>query len=275
MFTPNFCSSGDFKKAFEYKNINIVVDNIETLEENIDIFKNKNIAVRIDTGEGYGHHKKVITNGNDTKFGLPIEEIEKIVKVCEIYNIKIIGLHCHGGSGSKNYMIWKNNYDSLYTLKKLCKNIKWLNLGGGIDIDSNLYMINDTLKNLDKNIEIYVEPGRYIVADAGVLVSKVSQVRSKLNKHFIGLSTGMNSLIRPTLYNAYHDIHNISKFNHKLERYYNVVGPICESGDVFGTDRLLPITNTNDYILIDNSGAYGHTMSSNYNMKKPAEEILI
>ena len=275
MFTPNFCSSEDVRKALEYENINLVIDNKEILEENIDIFKNKKIGIRIDTGVGYGHHKKVITNGANTKFGLPIEEIEEMISLCESYNVQIVGLHCHGGSGSKNHLIWRNNYDNLYPLVKLCKNLEWINLGGGIDIDSNLCMINDTLKNLDKNIQIYVEPGRYIVANAGVLVSKVSQVRSKINNHFIGLHTGMNSLIRPTLYNAYHDIHNISKFNHKLERYYTVVGPICESGDVFGTNRLLPITNTNDYILIDNSGAYGHTMSSNYNMKEPATEIVI
>jgi len=273
IFTPNFCHISEYVKAFKY-NILVIVDNLEIMKNNIDVFKNKKIGIRIDTGFGYGHSDKVITNGKMTKFGYPIDDIKTLVNFTNEYNIKVIGLHCHGGSGASEHLIWKKNMEDLLSLKTNFPYLEWLDLGGGIGLDMDIDIINSSLEN-NHNLQLLIEPGRYIIADSGILVSQVTQVREKGNNKFIGLDTGMNSLIRPTLYDAYHPIYNISKFKQISNTIYNIVGPICESGDILGRNRKLPETNDNDYILIDNTGAYGYVMSSNYNMRKPAEQIII
>ena len=127
----------------------------------------------------------------------------------------------------------------------------------------------------NSSIDIHIEPGRILVSEAGVLLSRVNQIRKKNNKNFIGLSTGMNSLIRPTLYGSYHHIHNLSNIDNNEKNYYDIVGPICESGDVFGKNRLLSVANVSDIILIENAGAYGHVMSSSYNMRQPLGEKIL
>ena len=131
--------------------------------------------------------------------------------------------------------------------------------------------IKEFLSN--RNIKICLEPGRYIVASSCVLVSEVTQCKTKKNINYIGIDTGMNSLIRPALYDAYHQIHNIS--SNKEMKKYDVVGPICESGDIFGKNIMLPETESGDYLLIEECGAYGYSMSSRYNLREPAEEIIL
>ena len=124
-------------------------------------------------------------------------------------------------------------------------------------------------------INLIMEPGRYLVADSGILISKVTQIRKKNKTNFIGISTGMNTLIRPTLYNAYHNIVNLSKITKQNSKMYKIVGPICETGDILGEDRWLPKTEIGDIILIEQCGAYGRVMSTNYNMREPAIEIIL
>jgi diaminopimelate decarboxylase/aspartate kinase len=125
------------------------------------------------------------------------------------------------------------------------------------------------------DLEVWLEPGRYLVASAGVLLARVTQRKSKDDVHYIGVATGMNSLIRPALYGAWHDIVNLTRIDEAVTESVNVVGPICESGDFLGHDRSLPPTQENDLLLIANAGAYGRAMSSHYNLRDPAIEILI
>jgi diaminopimelate decarboxylase/aspartate kinase len=120
-----------------------------------------------------------------------------------------------------------------------------------------------------------MEPGRFFVAESGVILAKVTQSKEKGKVHFIGIETGMNSLIRPALYGAYHDIVNLTRLTEEKTGFAHIVGPICESSDTLGYDRLLPDTHENDIILIANAGAYGHCMGSSYNLRPPAEEIAI
>jgi diaminopimelate decarboxylase/aspartate kinase len=120
-----------------------------------------------------------------------------------------------------------------------------------------------------------LEPGRYLVAEAGVLLARVNQLKEKGHDHYAGLATGMNSLIRPALYGAYHEIVNLSRLDETSDRNYRIVGPICESGDVLGESRLLPECREGDVLLIANTGAYGRVMSSHYNRREPAEELII
>jgi diaminopimelate decarboxylase/aspartate kinase len=131
------------------------------------------------------------------------------------------------------------------------------------------------LKQKFGQYEFWLEPGRYIVAEAGVLLAHVTQVKGKGEVRYVGVSTGMNSLIRPALYGAYHEIVNLSRLTESAGQVVNIVGPICESGDKLGTDRLLPVCEEGDVVLVANTGAYGRVMSSEYNMRTPATEIVI
>ena len=124
-------------------------------------------------------------------------------------------------------------------------------------------------------VGLWLEPGRFLVAQGGVLVVEVTQLKGKGAVQYVGVSTGMNSLIRPALYGAHHDIVNLTRFGEPGTEIYNVVGPICESADYLGHERLLPATQEGDVLLIANTGAYGHAMSSNYNLREPACEVII
>ena len=161
------------------------------------------------------------------------------------------------------------------------KDIQYIDLGGGLGIFDNGKELDliDVLINLEKtiinkNIKLILEPGRYLVAESGIILTKVNQIKSKGDKNFLGINCGMNNLIRPMLYNSYHPIYNLSKINKENNKEYDIVGPICESGDLFGKYDL-PDSNVDDIILIENTGAYGYCMSSNYNLRGFLEEVLI
>ncbi len=162
---------------------------------------------------------------------------------------------------------------------------KTINLGGGLGIVErpgqqplDLTTLNESLLSIKAaypELRIWMEPGRFLVARAGVIVARVTQIKQKGDTHFVGIETGMNSLIRPSLYGAYHEIVNLSKLGQPKTMMVNVVGPICESGDTLGYSRLLPDTVEGDVLLIANTGAYGYCMSSNYNMRQPAAEHFL
>jgi diaminopimelate decarboxylase/aspartate kinase len=123
--------------------------------------------------------------------------------------------------------------------------------------------------------ELWLEPGRYLVAVAGVLLAHVTQLKGKGNMQYVGVSTGMNALIRPALYNAYHEIVNLTRIAQEASERVTVVGPICETGDKFGSDRPLPPSMENDVVLIATVGAYGRAMSSSYNLRDIPREFTI
>jgi diaminopimelate decarboxylase/aspartate kinase len=125
------------------------------------------------------------------------------------------------------------------------------------------------------DVALWLEPGRYLVAAAGVLIARVTQTKSKDDVRYIGIATGMNSLIRPALYGAWHEIVNLTRIDEPATELANVVGPICESADFLGHDRLLPPTREGDVLLIANTGAYGRAMSSRYNLREPAVDIVL
>ena len=134
--------------------------------------------------------------------------------------------------------------------------------------------VNDVKAEVDST-ELWLEPGRFIVAQAGVLLTRVTQIKGKDGMQYVGVNTGMNTLIRPALYGAYHEIVNLSRLHEAVTDVVTIVGPVCETGDRLGSDRLMPETEEGDVLLIANTGAYGHVMSSHYNLREPAAEILI
>ncbi|MEZ4652511.1 MAG: hypothetical protein R3E12_02630 [Candidatus Eisenbacteria bacterium] len=163
--------------------------------------------------------------------------------------------------------------------------LEWMDLGGGLGVPErpgqeplDLEAMEPLLSKLRSRLpgcRLRLEPGRYLVSEAGVLVAPVTQVRRKNGTNLVGIATGTNSLIRPALYGAWHGIHNLTRLDEGPVDYWNIVGPICESSDVLGRDRWLPPMKVGDVVLIENAGAYGAVMSSRYNQRPPAAEIVL
>lgn len=284
IFTPNFASRSEYEFALKI-GCSVILDNLYVLEHWPELFKNKSLFLRIDPGSGAGHHKFVSTAGNESKFGIPRTDIGRAIELCKQLKIKVIGLHSHSGSGILTADLWEGTALLLTDLLTQFPDVHIINLGGGLGVadkpgqqNLNMETLNSSLlsiKSRFKKLSFWMEPGRYFVSDAGVILAKVTQCKEKGKVHFIGIETGMNSLVRPALYGAYHEIVNLTRLNDEKIGLAHVVGPICESGDTLGYDRPFPKTYENDVLLIANAGAYGHSMSSHYNLRPPAQEIII
>ncbi len=284
LYTPNFASREEIGWAIN-QNIIFTLDNVFPVENWPDLFTNKEILIRLDTGSGSGHHEHVKTAGTLSKFGIPLSELNDLKKILQKTKTSVVGFHAHTGSGIFNTDNWKSIGQQLIDLVSIFPTVKYLDLGGGMGIPEkygeapiDLKKLDDSIKSLgakDKGLDVWIEPGRYIVGPAGILISRVTQTKGKQKMKYLGLATGMNSLIRPALYGAYHEILNLSNISSTDYEMVTVVGPICETGDRLGSDRLLPKSKEGDIILISNAGAYGFVMSSNYNLRDPAIEIII
>lgn len=284
IFTPNFAKKSDYIWALTNQVI-VIVDSIYPIAKWPDIFENQDIMIRIDPGKGDGHHDHVITAGSHSKFGIPLSDINQVLRLCEKYCIKIIGLHTHNGSGIKNISTWLDTAKLLLELSKKFKDTAVINLGGGIPIKEKLnqrefdfnkfsQMLIDLKKDF-KNIAMWFEPGRFIVGESGALITHVTQIKQKDDQNYIGVDVGMNVLIRPILYGSYHEIVNLTKYDQERKLLVSIVGPICESGDKLGENREFPETDEEDVILIANAGAYVRSMASEYNLREMPDEIII
>jgi len=283
LFTPNFAARAEYEWAVR-SGLCVTVDNLYVLREWAGLFRGSELFVRIDTGRGHGHHEKVRTAGVHSKFGVPLFELEELRQAAELAGAKITGLHAHAGSGNFAVDSWVETAVALAAAAKRFRGVKALNIGGGLGVADRPGQRPLDLDELDAALGLFrrahaalplwIEPGRYLVAAGGVLLARVTQLKGKGDVRYIGVATGMNSLLRPALYGSYHEIVNLTRLGAPPEFHCTVVGPICESGDVLGEDRLLPRTAEGDVLLIANTGAYGHVMSSHYNLRAPAEELI-
>jgi diaminopimelate decarboxylase/aspartate kinase len=282
LFTPNFVDREEYKFAFS-KGVNVTVDNLYPLLEWKHVFKGKEIFVRLDPGEGRGHHKFVHTAGAKSKFGIYPSQIDILLKHAAMHGIKIRGLHAHVGSNIFKTDTWASTAGFLIDTAKKFKDVKIIDIGGGLGIAEkpaqdqlDIETVEEKLSAVKKaGYEIWIEPGRFLVAEAGVILAKVTQIKQKGDYNFVGLNAGMNSLMRPALYGAYHEIVNLSRLDEKPSVIANIVGPICESGDVLGFSRYIAEPRDGDIFLIATAGAYGRSMSSSYNLRPPAGEYFI
>jgi diaminopimelate decarboxylase/aspartate kinase len=284
LFTPNFAPRGEYEFGLA-KGVHVTLDNLYPLKMWPELFKNKEIFLRIDPGFGRGHHHHVRTAGNYAKFGVPIGEADELAGLVQNAGARVVGLHAHRGSGIFDAGNWIETGEMLATLARRFPDARVVDLGGGIGVPEQAAQAEIDLAALDAGvamlkgkfpgIQFWMEPGRYLVAKAGVLVAVVTQLKGKGDQQYVGIATGMNSLIRPALYGAHHDIRNLTRLGEPLCQRVNVVGPICESADVLGADRWLPPTVEGDVLLIGTCGAYGYAMASNYNLRAPAPEFFI
>jgi len=283
LFTPNFAPRSEYEAALAM-GIRLTVDNSWVIHHWPELFAGRDIFLRLDLDTGYGHHKKVITSGVDSKFGIALEHLDRVREVLARNGTRVVGLHAHTGSGVHNAEVWREQLERFLEVLPLFPDAGVLDLGGGLGVPDrrgqpgfDLARMNDLLAGAiaGRNVEIWLEPGRYLVAECGVLLARVTQLKTKGQYHYMGVATGMNALIRPALYGAYHDIANLSRLQDTPDRIYRVVGPICESGDVIGESRMLPLSAEGDVMLIANAGAYGRVMSSHYNRRHPPGEFVI
>ncbi len=290
LFTPNFCPVSEYEQAIAL-GAEITLDGPEVLRLRPDIFSGQKVALRIDPGEGLGHHSKVRTAGAHAKFGTPPQDLDALWDATVEVGATVVGLHAHVGSGILDASAWSRTAATLSSLLEGFPNVRWLDLGGGLGVVErpgqeplNLQSLEQSLSGVlaslrsrwpDRDLTLRLEPGRFFVSEGGVLLTPVTQVRKKGVVRFVGVSTGMNSLLRPALYGAWHGIHNLTRLDEPDIGYHHVVGPICETGDILGRDRLLPATLPGDILVVENAGAYGRVMASRYNLREPAREVVL
>jgi len=284
LYTPNFAPRAEMAWALE-RGVRVTVDNTYVLARWPQLFEGRDIFVRVDTGVGRGHHEHVRTAGSRSKFGVPVAELGETAALAAAAGARVTGLQAHVGSGIFDVTTWEHTARVLSAAAQGFADLAVIDVGGGLGVPERPDQPGVDLGKLDTllaavraerpQLQIWLEPGRYLVAAAGVLLARVTQLKSKGGVRFVGVATGMNSLIRPALYGSYHEIANLTRADEPATELVNIVGPICESADVLGRDRLLPLTREGDVLLIANAGAYGHAMSSHYNLRAPAAELFI
>ncbi|RXK63860.1 bifunctional aspartate kinase/diaminopimelate decarboxylase [Stenotrophomonas sp. MA5] len=285
LFTPSFCPRSEYEAAFAL-GVTVTVDNVEALLRWPDLFRNRELWLRVDLGRGEGHHAKVRTGGKESKFGLPIARVDEFVRAATELGSRVVGLHAHLGSGVETPQHWRLMCDELAGFARRIGSVQTIDIGGGLpipysdedepfDLDAWAAGLAE-VKALHPAFRLAIEPGRYLVAESGVLLTHATQVVEKDGVRRVGLDAGMNTLMRPALYDAWHDIENLSRQGGYAEAAFDVVGPICESSDVFGKRRKLPVsTAPDDVMLIADAGAYGYVMSNTYNQRAlPREDVI-
>lgn len=285
LFTPSFAPRQEYETAFA-RGATVTLDNVEALRRWPDVFRGRTIWLRLDLGRGEGHHEKVRTGGAAAKFGLPVARFDAFLEEARRLDVRIRGLHAHLGSGIDEPRHWREVYGQLAGLADNVGTVETLDIGGGLPVpyapgerEFDLATWGEGLAEVRAAYPGYalaIEPGRYLVAEAGVLLLGVTQVVEKDGVRRVGADAGMNALLRPAMYEAYHGIHNLSRRDEAALAAFEVVGPICESGDVLGRNRLLPAaTGEGDVLLVADAGAYGMAMANTYNLRPLPEEDVV
>jgi len=292
-FIPNNISEDEMQYAIE-RGILTSADSISQLEQYGTLNPGGRVAVRFNPGIGAGHCEKVITAGKEAKFGVNPGQIQDVKNVIKRFNLKLVGINQHIGSMFMEKEPYLNGASALFDIAKQFDDLEFIDLGGGLgtpcrkmegekrfdlnDLGESLSkMMRQFSREYGKELTFMIEPGRYVVAEAGLLLGTVHAVKHNDSVEYVGSDMGFNVLARPILYDAHHDIEVYTRDDAPSgeQRKVNVVGNICESGDIIAKDRLLPKISEGDLLGVLDAGAYGHVMSSNYNNRlRPAEVLL-
>ena len=293
-FIPNNVDEEEMRFAVDH-HVMVSVDSLSQLSLLGRIAPGSEVAIRLNPGIGAGHHKKVVTAGKKTKFGIPEEQIPEAVRIAESFQLRIAGINQHIGSLFMTPDSYVAAVQHFLDLAATFPHLRLIDFGGGFGIPYRR-MAGETrldLTDLGRQLSSIVrqfaerypnqvtfktEPGRYIVAESGVLIGRVLSRKSQGGTEYIGTDLGFNVLMRPILYDSHHDIElfrNGQSLFGQPESAFTVVGNICESGDILAHDRLLPDAHEGDVIVIHDAGAYGYAMSSNYNNRLRPAEVMI
>lgn len=289
LFTPNCVSFEEIKEAVNL-GVMINIDNISILEQFGHKYHNSvPVCIRLNPHIMAGGNKKISTGHVDSKFGISIFQMRHLTRVIQSNNINVIGLHMHSGSDILDAEVFLRGAEVLFDAAMEFPDLEFIDFGSGFkvayregDVTTDIKELGDKLtkafksfcKDYGRKLEIWFEPGKYVVSEAGYFLVKTNVIKTTPATVFVGVDSGLNHLIRPMMYDAYHDMVNISNID-GTKRIYTIVGYICET-DTFGLDRKLSEVHEGDIIAIKNAGAYGFMMASNYNSRlRPAEVLII
>ncbi|WP_018611434.1 diaminopimelate decarboxylase [Segetibacter koreensis] len=288
LFTPNCV---DFEEIEAGKNLGVIVniDNISILEQFGNRYGNSYpVCIRLNPHIMAGGNYKISTGHVDSKFGISIHQLRHIERLVKSTNLNVTGLHMHTGSEIKDVNVFLQGLEVMFEIARHFDNLEFIDLGSGFkvpyqegDTETDVNQLGEKVaeafeefeKETGKNLQIWFEPGKYLVSEAGYFVVKANVVKQTTATVFAGVNSGFNHLIRPMFYDSFHRIENIS--NPKgAERIYTVVGNICET-DTFAWDRKLNEVREGDFLVFYNAGAYGFEMSSNFNSRLKPAEVLV
>ena len=288
LYTPNCV---DFNEILEAKDlgVNINIDSISILEQ----FGNKfggsyPVCIRLNPHIMAGGNFKISTGHVDSKFGISIHQMRHIERVVKTTKLHVTGIHMHTGSEIKDINVFLMGLEVMFSMAEHFTELKYIDLGSGFkvpyqpgDAETDVNLLGEKVtdafakyeSDTGKKLQVWFEPGKYLVSQAGYFVVKANVIKQTPATVFVGVNSGFNHLIRPMMYDAYHHIENIS--NHQgTERIYTVVGNICET-DTFAWDRTLSEVREGDFLVFYNAGAYGFEMSSNFNSRLKPAEVLV
>ncbi len=288
LFTPNCVSFEEIKQAVNY-GVRINIDNISILEQFGHEYGNKvPCCIRINPHILAGGNKNISTGHIDSKFGISIYQLRHVLRVVKTNNIHINGLHMHTGSDIYDAEVFIQGAELLFDAAKEFKELEFIDFGSGFKV---AYKDDDVVTDIEelgkriatyfkqfcsdygKQLELWFEPGKFLVSESGYLLVSANVIKQTTATVFVGVNSGQNHLIRPMFYDAYHQIINVSNPT-GTTRVYSVVGYICET-DTLGWDRKLNEVREGDLLAIKNAGAYGYSMSSNYNSRLRPAEVLV
>ncbi len=289
LYTPNGVSMTEIDLAVQ-EGVKINIDNISILEQFGAKYGNTiPICIRVNPHILAGGHHKISTGHIDSKFGISYYQLRHVARVVKLYGINVEGLHMHTGSDILDAEVFIRGAELLFEAAKDFEDLKFMDFGSGFkvaykeaDITTDINDIGGKIasrfkefcKQYGRELELWFEPGKFLVSESGFFFVKTNVVKQTTSTMFASVDTGLNHLIRPMLYDAYHKITNISNPT-GIERIYAVVGYICET-DTLGWDRKLNEVREGDILAFHNAGAYGFSMSSNYNSRfRPAEVFII
>lgn len=293
-FVPNNVSAEEMQFAIDH-NIMTSCDSLSQLELYGSLNSGGKVAVRINPGIGAGHHEKVVTGGKKTKFGISEEYIPQILQIAQKHNLTIVGINQQVGSLFMEPEPYINAASNLLRIAMNFKDLEFIDFGGGFGIpyhkldDEKEFSVEDLRKKLEPILDdfvakygkvphFYSEPGRFCVAEGGVILGRVHAIKHNAGKTYVGTDVGMNVLVRPSMYDSWHDIEVIRDGavvarDNLIEQ--TVTGNICESGDILARDRMLPEIKSGDLLCVLDAGAYGWSMCSTYNSRPRPAEVLI
>ena len=287
LFTPNNISEEEYAKAVEL-GVGINIDNLEMLEYFGASYPKVPVCLRINPHMMAGGNRKISVGHIGSKFGISIHQLPLLERIVKSFNINVNGIHVHTGSDILDSEIFIKAADLILSVVDKFDSVKFVDFGSGFKVAYKAgglatdiaefgkefsHNFNSYCKSRGKDLTLKFEPGKYMVSEAGLFLVKANVIKQTPATTFVGVDSGLNHLIRPMFYDAYHEIINISKPEGK-KKIYSVVGYICET-DTFGVDRQIAQVSKDDILAFKNAGAYCFSMASNYNSRYRPPEVLI
>ncbi|MBN2627683.1 MAG: diaminopimelate decarboxylase [Spirochaetales bacterium] len=290
IYTANHITDGEMKRVHE-TGVLMNIGSLSRLEKYGRTFPGSRVCLRFNPDVVAGEFDKIKTGGPLTKFGILIEEAPRVREIADRYQLKIVGLHKHTGSGIADADLYLESMSRITALALggLFPHLDFLDFGGGfkvpceesevpLDYDSFgkriTRLFSDFMESYGKPVRLFFEPGKYLIAEAGLLVIRVNTLKRNRERLIAGTDSGFPQLIRPAFYGAYHSIVNLSH-REGDKKVYDITGNICESGDIFARDREIEEIREGDYLALLNGGAYCYAMGSTYNMRPLPAEALV